>query len=125
MGAVIAIPLITIVLITVGYVLWTVYLVIVDTITVAKPSHSHGSGETAAHYDLAHSPIEHTVSALLLVWDGAQLLADEAGDLSATLGSPGVRLPLARGRSRRDGCRVIHVSAPEPVDTAAHHHARA
>jgi uncharacterized protein (TIGR02680 family) len=45
----------------------------------------------AAHYDLAHSPTEHTVSALLLVWDGAQLLADEAGDLSAVLGSPGSR----------------------------------
>jgi len=45
----------------------------------------------AAHYDLAHSPTEHTVSALLLVWDGAQLLADEAGELSAVLGSPGTR----------------------------------
>jgi len=45
----------------------------------------------AAHYDLAHSPIEHTVSALLLVWDGAQLLADEAGELPAALGSPGTR----------------------------------
>ena len=45
----------------------------------------------AAHYDLAHSPIEHTVSALLEVWDGAQLLADEAGDLTAALGSPGTR----------------------------------
>ena len=45
----------------------------------------------AAHYDLAHSPIEHTVSALLLVWDGTQLLADDAGELSAALGSPGTR----------------------------------
>jgi uncharacterized protein (TIGR02680 family) len=45
----------------------------------------------AAHYDLAHSPIQHTVSALLMVWDGAELLADEAGDLSASLGSPGTR----------------------------------
>jgi uncharacterized protein (TIGR02680 family) len=45
----------------------------------------------AAHYDLAHSPIEHTVSALLLMWDGAQLLADEAGELSQALGSPGTR----------------------------------
>jgi uncharacterized protein (TIGR02680 family) len=45
----------------------------------------------AAHYDLAHSPIEHTISALLLVWDGAQLLADDAGELSAALGSPGTR----------------------------------
>jgi hypothetical protein len=25
------------------------------------------------------------------VWDGGQLLADEAGDLSAALGSPGTR----------------------------------
>jgi uncharacterized protein (TIGR02680 family) len=48
----------------------------------------------AAHYDLAHSPIQHTVSALLLVWDGAQLLADEAGDLPASLGSPGTRRAL-------------------------------
>jgi hypothetical protein len=45
----------------------------------------------AAHYDLAHSPIQHTVSALLMVWDGAELLADETGDLSAALGSPGTR----------------------------------
>jgi uncharacterized protein (TIGR02680 family) len=49
----------------------------------------------AAHYDLAHSPIEHTLSALLLVWDGEQLLADEAGDLSAALGSPGARRTIA------------------------------
>ncbi|MGH3275804.1 MAG: hypothetical protein ACRDNZ_15940, partial [Streptosporangiaceae bacterium] len=48
----------------------------------------------AAHYDLAHSPAEHTVSALLLVWDGAQLLADDAGALPAVLGSPGTRRAL-------------------------------
>jgi len=48
----------------------------------------------AAHYDLAHSPIQHTVSALLLVWDGAQLLADEAGELPGALGSPGTRRVL-------------------------------
>jgi uncharacterized protein (TIGR02680 family) len=52
---------------------------------------THGAIRAAAHYDLAHSPIEHTVSALLLVWDGGQLLADEAGDLSTALGSPGTR----------------------------------
>jgi uncharacterized protein (TIGR02680 family) len=45
----------------------------------------------AAHYDLAHSPIQHTVSALLLVWDGAGLVTDEAGTLAALLGSPGTR----------------------------------
>ena len=55
MGAVIAIPLITIVLIAVGYVLWTLYVVALDTITFAKPRGNHGSGETAAHYD----PTDH------------------------------------------------------------------
>jgi uncharacterized protein (TIGR02680 family) len=52
---------------------------------------TQGAIRAAAHYDLAHSPIQHTVSALLLVWDGGQLLADETGDLSAALGSPGTR----------------------------------
>ncbi|GAA0414315.1 TIGR02680 family protein [Acrocarpospora corrugata] len=52
---------------------------------------THAGVPAAAHYDLAHSPVEHTVSALLLVWDGAELLADDTGDLTAALGSPGVR----------------------------------
>ncbi len=52
---------------------------------------TEGSIRAAAHYDLAHSPVQHTVSALLLVWDGAELIADEAGELSAALGSPGTR----------------------------------
>jgi uncharacterized protein (TIGR02680 family) len=45
----------------------------------------------AAHYDLAHSPVQHTVSALLLVWDGSELIADETGTLTARLGSPSTR----------------------------------
>jgi hypothetical protein len=45
----------------------------------------------ASHYDLAHSPVQHTVSALLLVWDGAELIADETGSLASRLGSPGTR----------------------------------
>ncbi|HEV2342726.1 MAG TPA: TIGR02680 family protein [Actinocrinis sp.] len=52
---------------------------------------AHSSVPAAAHYDLAHSPVEHTVSALLLVWDGSELLADDAGELAAALGSPGTR----------------------------------
>ncbi|MBV9206002.1 MAG: TIGR02680 family protein [Actinobacteria bacterium] len=52
---------------------------------------TESSIRAAAHYDLAHSPIQHTVSALLLVWDGAELIADEAGELGAALGSPGTR----------------------------------
>jgi hypothetical protein len=52
---------------------------------------AHHSVTAAAHYDLAHSPIEHTVSALLLVWDGSELLADDSGELAAALGSPGTR----------------------------------
>ncbi len=52
---------------------------------------TEGSIRAAAHYDLAHSPVQHTVSALLLVWDGGELIADEAGELGAALGSPGTR----------------------------------
>jgi hypothetical protein len=35
--------------------------------------------------------VQHTVSALLLVWDGSELVADETGALTASLGSPGTR----------------------------------
>jgi len=52
---------------------------------------TEGSIRAAAHYDLAHSPIQHAVSPLLLVWDGTELIADEAGELGAALGSPGTR----------------------------------
>ncbi|WP_067689710.1 SbcC/MukB-like Walker B domain-containing protein [Nocardia jejuensis] len=42
-----------------------------------------------AHYDLAHSAAENTVSATLLVWDTDELLAEHDGsDLTAALGSP-------------------------------------
>jgi hypothetical protein len=51
MGAAIAIPLIIVVLITVGYLLWTLYIVGLETVTAAKSTRRHGSGETAAHYD--------------------------------------------------------------------------
>ena len=44
-----------------------------------------------AHYDLSHAAVDHTVSAVLLVWDGAQNLADFDGSLTAALGSPGTR----------------------------------
>jgi uncharacterized protein (TIGR02680 family) len=57
---------------------------------------AHASVPAAAHYDLAHSPVDHAVSALLLVWDGSELLADDAGELAAALGSPGTRrVPVA------------------------------
>ncbi|MGW3982105.1 TIGR02680 family protein [Streptomyces mirabilis] len=52
---------------------------------------AHASVSAAAHYDLAHTAVDHTVSALLLVWDGGRLLADDTGDLTAALGSPGTR----------------------------------
>ncbi|MFH5227690.1 TIGR02680 family protein [Antrihabitans spumae] len=42
-----------------------------------------------AHYDLAHSAAENTVSAALLVWDNGELLAEHDGsDLARALGSP-------------------------------------
>ncbi|MGW1162684.1 TIGR02680 family protein [Streptomyces sp. NPDC002519] len=52
---------------------------------------AHASVPAAAHYDLAHSAIDHTVSALLLLWDGEKLLADDIGRLTVALGSPGTR----------------------------------
>ncbi|MFJ9379553.1 TIGR02680 family protein [Streptomyces sp. NPDC101455] len=52
---------------------------------------AHASVSAAAHYDLAHSAVDHTVSALLLLWDGGRLLADDTGDLTAALGSPSTR----------------------------------
>jgi uncharacterized protein (TIGR02680 family) len=59
-----------------GYDLWATY----DTVPAC------------AHYDLAHSAAEHTVSALLLVWDGKEILADSAvANLATALGSPGTR----------------------------------
>lgn len=52
---------------------------------------AHAEVSAAAHYDLAHTAVDHTVSALLLVWDGHRLLADDTGDLTTALGSPGTR----------------------------------
>lgn len=52
---------------------------------------AHACVPAAAHYDLAHSAIDHTVSALPLLWDGEKLLSDDIGDLTAALGSPGTR----------------------------------
>ncbi|WP_103534529.1 SbcC/MukB-like Walker B domain-containing protein, partial [Streptomyces sp. SM11] len=51
----------------------------------------HSAVRAAAHYDLAHSAVDHTVSALLLLWDGERLHADDSGTLSSMLGSPGTR----------------------------------
>ncbi|QIS13218.1 TIGR02680 family protein [Nocardia arthritidis] len=59
-----------------GYDLWITY--------------AHVPG--CAHYDLAHSTAENTVSATLLVWDSGELLAEHDGtDLSKALGSPNRR----------------------------------
>lgn len=63
-----------------GYDLWATY----DTVPAC------------AHHDLSHSAAEHTVSALLLVWDGKEILADSpVADLAAALGSPGRRRRLS------------------------------
>lgn len=59
-----------------GYDLWITY--------------THVPG--CAHYDLAHSAAENTVSATLLVWDSGDLLAEHDGtDLTTALGSPNRR----------------------------------
>lgn len=52
---------------------------------------TYASVPACAHYDLAHSTPEHTVSALLLVWDGTLRVDGSGDDLAAALGSPGTR----------------------------------
>jgi uncharacterized protein (TIGR02680 family) len=64
----------------------------------------------AAHYDLSHAPAEHTVSALLMVWDGTGTDADIDGGLAAALGSP-----LTRRRPGRGG-GLLDELEPEETD---------
>ena len=52
---------------------------------------THPAVTGCAHYDLSHSTVEHTVSTVLLVWDGAVNVADFDGTLAAALGSPSTR----------------------------------
>ncbi|MFG2038920.1 TIGR02680 family protein [Dactylosporangium sp. NPDC048998] len=52
---------------------------------------THPAVTGAAHYDLSHSAVDHTVSAVLLVWDGAMNIADFDGTLARALGSPETR----------------------------------
>lgn len=70
-----------------GYDLWATYATV----------------PACAHYDLSHSAAEHTVSALLVVWDGKEILADSAaGNLAAELGSPGTRRRRSGGTLLED-----------------------
>lgn len=52
---------------------------------------THPAVPACAHYDLSHATAEHVVSPVLMVWDGAESLADVDGTLAAALGSPGTR----------------------------------
>jgi hypothetical protein len=52
---------------------------------------THPAVTGCAHYDLSHSAVDHTVSTVLLVWDGAANVADFDGTLAHTLGSPETR----------------------------------
>jgi uncharacterized protein (TIGR02680 family) len=58
-----------------GYDLWAHY----DTVPAC------------AHYELTHSKSDHTVSTILMVWDGKETIVDSRADLAAALGSPGTR----------------------------------
>jgi uncharacterized protein (TIGR02680 family) len=69
----------------------------------------------AAHYDLSHSPAEHTVSALLMVWDGTGTDADLDGGLAAALGSPLTRRRPCRGTGLLD---ELEPGYAEPDETA-------
>jgi uncharacterized protein (TIGR02680 family) len=52
---------------------------------------THPAVTGCAHYDLSHATVEHTVSTVLLVWDGTVNVADFDGTLAAALGSPSTR----------------------------------
>jgi hypothetical protein len=52
---------------------------------------THPAVTGCAHYDLSHSAVDHTVSTVLLVWDGAANVADFDGTLARALGSPETR----------------------------------
>ncbi|MFI5955657.1 TIGR02680 family protein [Cryptosporangium sp. NPDC051539] len=58
---------------------------------------THPSVTGAAHYDLSHSTEEHTVSTVLLVWDGTMNIADFDGTLARALGSPESRRAPVHG----------------------------
>ncbi|GGM47113.1 hypothetical protein GCM10011608_34830 [Micromonospora sonchi] len=73
---------------------------------------THPSVSGAAHYDLSHSATEHTVSSLLLVWDGSVNIADFDGTLARALGSPETR--RAPAATRPDG----DADAPLVLDLA-------
>jgi hypothetical protein len=65
---------------------------------------AHPSVGGAAHYDLSHSALEHTVSTVLLVWDGSANVADFDGTLARALGSPARRHAAdERGGGDRSG----------------------
>jgi hypothetical protein len=52
---------------------------------------THQGVPGAAHYDLAHSAVEHTVATVLLAWNGSVTTADFDGTLARALGSPETR----------------------------------
>ena len=52
---------------------------------------THPQVRGAAHYDLSHSTLEHTVATVLLVWDGTDNVLDVDGSLARALGSPQTR----------------------------------
>ena len=52
---------------------------------------THPAVKGAAHYDLSHSAVTHTVSTVLLVWDGETNVVDFDGSLAQALGSPETR----------------------------------
>ncbi|PSK96257.1 uncharacterized protein (TIGR02680 family) [Murinocardiopsis flavida] len=63
-----------------GYDLWLAYAAIPQ----------------AAHYDLKHDEAGHTVSALLMLWDGGRLVDDGGGPTSAALAAEELGFPPTR-----------------------------
>jgi uncharacterized protein (TIGR02680 family) len=86
-------------LVMTGYDLWATYATV----------------PAAAHYDLSHAPAEHTVSALLMLWDGTGTDADLDGGLAAALGSPLRRRRPGTGTGLLDNPDADDEFPDEPV----------
>jgi hypothetical protein len=92
-------------LIMTGYDLWATYATV----------------PAAAHYDLSHAPAEHTVSALLMLWDGTGTDADLDGGVAAALGSPLRRRRPGTGTGLLDDPDADDGSPVDPDTPGAEH----
>jgi uncharacterized protein (TIGR02680 family) len=70
---------------------------------------THPGVSGAAHYDLAHSAVEHAIATVLITWNGSVTTADFDGTLARALGSPETRRAPGALSPGRDGDLVLEL----------------